>query len=225
MAPKPYRVLDELGSHAMDNHHPNCASRVREFFGGAGGKRHYIEVLGIAERMIRTKHWCVATHDRSAPGGKTAVDLVGKVVESLLSGKSSFGDDIAVEPALYQLMRRAINRLATSYENTHRDDSVGTNDEGARIDRLESATPFWDPTNENLSPEELQIAGARCTRFIEFCRKDKNLVAMLLLIRDTGMDQDAKKIGAALNVSVMEVYNIRKRLGNAVRRFERKENE
>lgn len=106
-----------------------------------------------------------------------------------------------------------------SKENCRWADHLGTDQEGETVDRLDSATPFWDPTNANLSPEELALAAARCARFIEYTKKDKIVCSMLILIRDCGIDKPAERIAKELGIRLVEVYLARKRLGTLVRKF------
>lgn len=171
--------------------------------------------------MIRAKHWCVSTADHAAPGGQVAVDLFGRVYAAILSGARSFNAEVQVDIGFRQIARSLINHLATGFENTHRSDHVSENKFGETVDLLDSATPYWDPSADNFTPEQLAESSARATRFIEFCKKDKNLVAMLMLIRDEGIDRPAKKIAKLIGISEIEVNNTRRRMATALRKFER----
>lgn len=205
----------------MEEIHLTCPQRVKAFFEAADGKQRHSQLLFEIERMIRTKHWCVSTADRSAPGGQAAVDVFGRVYEAIMSGARTFGPDVPVDIAIRNIARSLINHLATGFENTHRSDHVNEDKFGNKVDLLDTSTPYWDPLAESLTPDQLAEAGSRATRFIEFCRKDKNLVAMLMLIRDEGIDRPARTIAKRIGISETEVYNTRRRLATALRKFER----
>ena len=202
--------------------HPQCADRVRRYFSGPDGKDHYFRLLGEAERMIRTKHWCIATAERQAPGGQGAVDLFGQVYVALVAGRRSFPDDCPVDIGIRCILRSVVSHLALGFENTHRQDHLVADDSGTTQDHLDTARPFWDPTSEPCTEEQPDSAASRCARFIAFCAGDRELVALLELIRDEGIDGPAKLIAQRIGVTEFEVYNIRKRLATAVRKFERK---
>lgn len=201
--------------------HPQCADRVRRYFSEPDGEKRYSGLLADAERMIRTKHWCVATTDRQAPGGQGAVDLFGQVYLALMEDRRSFPDEVAVDLGIRSIVRSLVSHLALGFENTHRQDHLVADDAGTTRDHLDTARPYWDPTTEPLSAEETDSAAARCARFLAFCAGDRDLVALLVLIRDEGIDGPAKLIAQRIGVTEFEVYNIRKRLATAVRKFER----
>lgn len=202
--------------------HPSCADRVRRYFADPAGQERYARLLESTERMIRTKHWCVATVDRQAPGGQGAVDFFGRVYVALVEGRRSFPDEIPVDLGIRCIVRSLVNHLALGFENTHRRDHLVADEAGTHHDELETARPFWDPTTENFTEEEPGAAAARCARFLAFCAGDRDLVALLTLIRDEGIDGPASLIAQRIGVTEVEVYNIRKRLATAVRKFERK---
>ncbi|HEY0862629.1 MAG TPA: hypothetical protein VGD97_00870 [Lacunisphaera sp.] len=205
----------------MEEIHLTCPQRVEAFFKAPEGKQRYFDLLLEIERMIHTKHWCVSTADRCAPGGQAAVDLFGRIYMSVMSGVRTFAADVSVDVAFRCIARSLANHLATGYENTHRSDHVSEDKFGREVDLLDTSTPYWDPRTEKFTPEQLAQSSARATRFIEFCKKDKNLVAMLMLIRDEGIDRPAKTIAKRIGISEGEVYNTRRRLATALRKFER----
>lgn len=205
----------------MANPHPHCAARVRSYFDHPEGHARYRRLLSDADRMVRSKHWCVATADRHAPGGTGAVDVFGQVYVALLAGRRSFPDELPVDVGIRCIVRSLVDNLLHGFENTHRADHLAVAEDGTVTDHFDHARPFWDPTVEALSDEETRPAAARCVRFIEFCQGDDGLVALLTLIRDEGIDGPAKLVAQRLGISEFEVYNIRKRLITAVRKFER----
>lgn len=199
--------------------------RVNEYFADASGQARYLTLVHFAERQIRCMHWCVSTTDGSMPGGQLACDVVQETLVAVLmetpgaAGRREIPDDVDVERGLKRIIESKINHAAESFENRRRADHLGTDQEGETVDRLDSATPFWDPTNANLSPEELALAAARCARFIEYTKKDKIVCNMLILIRDCGIDKPAERIAKELGIRLVEVYLARKRLGTLVRKF------
>lgn len=199
--------------------------RIYEYFEHAQGSDRYLALLYFAERHIRSLHWCVGTSDASMPGGQKACDVVQETLEAVLvetagaPGRREIPDGVDVEFGLKRIIESKINHAAESFENRHRSDHLGTDAAGEAVDYLDSATPFWDPATANLSPEELALAAARCARFIEYASRDKTVCAMLILIRDRGIDKPAERIAKELGVGLVDVYLARKRLGTLVRKF------
>ena len=199
--------------------------RVRDYFAGAQGKERYLALLSLTERQVRSMHWCVATSDGSIPGGQRACDIVNETVQAVLQeerdapGRREIPNDIDVEPGLKEIIFSKLNHAAEGFENRRRADHLAVDKKGEKVDHLDSAVPFWDPSTANLTPEELALATARCTRFIEFAKKDKIVCAMLMLIRDQGIDRPAERIAKELGIKLLEVYTARKRLGTLVRKF------
>jgi len=199
--------------------------RVKEYFSGTQGHERYLALVQFAERNLRSMHWCIATSDGSIPGGSVACDIVHETVQAVLreergaDGRREIPDDIDIERGLKWIIDSKLNHAAESFENRHRADPVATDEEGEEFDRLDSAVPFWDASNANLTVAELAEAAARCTRFIEFAKRDKIVCAMLMYIRDTGIDRPAERLAKALGIKVPEVFAARKRLGTLVRKF------
>ncbi|MGH7947198.1 MAG: hypothetical protein ACREF9_19660, partial [Opitutaceae bacterium] len=126
---------------------------------------------------------------------------------------------VAVEAALKMIIWSKVNHAAEDFENTHRDDHKDVDREGHPIDHLETDAPMWEPAQAKLTPQQQAFVAARCTRFIEFCRKDKVVCDMLIVIRDLGIDRTAERLAKELGIKVAEVYIVRKRLGTLVRQF------
>jgi hypothetical protein len=205
------------------DHRPQ-AERISEYFSGATGQDRYFALLHYAERLIRSMHWCVPTDDDSMPGGSQARDVVHETVQAFLVEEAAQGyrklpPNTAVEPALHMVIWSKVSHIADSAENTRRDDNVGMDQTGDVIDSLETDAPMWEPSQAKLSPQQQAYVAARCTRFIEFCRKDKPVCDMLMVIRDLGFDRPAERLAKALGIRVGEVYVIRKRLGTLLRQF------
>jgi hypothetical protein len=200
-------------------------ARVREYFAGEAGKDRYLALLGFTERQIRAMRWCVATDDGSIPGGRQANDIVNGVVQALLlenpdaDGRREIPPHIAFDYGIKTIIDSELNHAAVSFENRRRQDPETTDREGKPVDLLDSPVPFWDPSSANLTPEQTALAAARSTRFIEFAKRDKIVCAMLMLIRDQGIDRPAERIAKELGIKVPEVYAARKRLGTLVRKF------
>lgn len=201
------------------------AQRVAEYFTGTGGQERYFALLHHTERLLRSMHWCVPTADDSIPGGLQARDVVHETVQSLLMedpadpGRRVLPAKVGVEPALKMIIWSKINHAADDFENTHREDHLAVDHEGTAIDHLETDAPFWDPSQAKLTPHQLTFVAARCTRFIEFCRKDTVVCNLLMVIRDLGIDRPAERLAKELGIKVGEVYIARKRLGTLLRQF------
>jgi len=206
------------------DHRPQ-PERISEYFSGALAHERYFALLHYAERLIRSMHWCIPTDDDSMPGGSQARDIVHETVQAFLledpnaEGYRKLPAAVGVEPALKMVIWSKINHVANSAENTRRDDHVGVDKTGDAIDHLDTDAPMWEPSQAKLSAQQLAFVAARCTRFIEFCRKDKPVRDMLIIIRDHGYDRPAERLAKALSVRVGEVYVIPKRLGTLVRQF------
>ncbi|MBS0631621.1 MAG: hypothetical protein JSS11_06880 [Verrucomicrobia bacterium] len=201
------------------------AERIAEHFGGAEGQDHYLVLLHYTERLVRSMHWCIATNDSSMPGGVQARDILHATVQSLLldnpnaPGYRQLPAKVGVEPGLKMIIWSKINHAAEDTENVRRKDHKDIDREGNVIDHLETDAPMWDPGQEKLSTQQQAHVAARCTRFIEYCRKDKVVCDLLILIRDTGVDRPAERLAKELRIRVGEVYLARKRLGTLLRQF------
>jgi len=171
--------------------------------------------------------WCIATSDGSIPGGRKADDVVNEALQSVLiedrdaEGRREIPDAVDLERGLKLIIHSILNHAAEGFENRHRIDPSAVDAEGEELDLLDSSIPFWDPSNANLSPEEIATAAARCTRFIEFSKHDKIVCGMLMLIRDEGIDKPAELIAKRLGIKVVDVFSARKRLATLVRKFAR----
>jgi hypothetical protein len=201
------------------------AERVLEYFSGALAQDRYFALLHYTERLMRSMHWCVSTDDDSMPGGAQARDVVHEAVQSLLTedpaapGYRKLPSNVAVEAVLKMIIWSKVNHAAEDTENTRRDDHLGVDREGQAVDHLETDAPMWEPSQAKLSPQQQAHAAARCTRFIEFCRTDKVVCDMLIIIRDRGIDRPAERLAKELGIRPAEVYIARKRLGTLVRKF------
>lgn len=201
------------------------AQRIAEYFSSAGGQDRYFALLHYAERLIRSMHWCVPTDDDSMPGGAQARDVVHESVQAYLiedpkaDGYRKLPPDVVVEAALHMVIRSKVSHIAQGTENTNREDRVGIDKTGDAVDHLETDAVFWESGETKLSPQQEAFIAARCMRFIEFCRKDKPVCDMLIVIRDQGFDSPAERLARALGVRVGEVYLIRKRLGTLLRQY------
>lgn len=201
------------------------AERVAEYFSGTAGQDHYFALVHYTERLQRSMHWCVPTDDDSMPGGEQARDVVHETVQSLLiddpdtPGYRCLPAKVGVEAALKMIIWSKINHAAEDFENTHRNDHQDVDREGRTVDHLETDAPMWEPSQVKLTPPQQAFVAARCTRFIEFCRKDRIVCDMLMVIRDLGIDRPAERLAKALGIKVGEVYIARKRLGTLVRQF------
>lgn len=199
--------------------------RITEYFSGAIGQEHYFALLHYAERLQRSMRWCVPTDDDSMPGGLQAQDIVHETVQSLLiedsaaSGYRQLPPQVGVEPALKMIIWSKISHAAEDFENTHRDDHLTVDKEGELLDHLETDALMWEPSQAKLTLQQQIFVAARCTRFIEFCKKDPTVCNMLLAIRDLGIDRPAERLAKELGIKVAEVYIARKRLGTLVRQF------
>ncbi|MEO5961001.1 MAG: hypothetical protein ABIR80_17990 [Opitutaceae bacterium] len=199
--------------------------RISEYFSGGTAQERYFALLHFAERLIRSMHWCVPTSDDSMPGGGQARDVVQETVQAYLlddpkaEGYRKLPANVAVEAALHMVIRSKINHVAEGAENIRREDHVGVDQTGEAADHLETDAVFWEPNQAKLSSHQEAFLAARCTRFIEFCRKDKPVCDMLIVIRDQGFDRPAERLAKALSVRVGEVYLVRKRLGTLLRQY------
>lgn len=208
---------------ALPDHRPQ-ADRVREYFAGAVGQERYFALLLHTERLQRSMHWCVPTDDDSMPGGEQACDVVGETVQSLLlepgaKGRRKLPAKVAVEAGLKMIIWSKVNHAAEGFENTHRVDHEDVDREGEPVDHLENDAAMWEPRQAKLSAAQQAQVAARCTRFIEFCRKDQVVCNMLMVIRDLGIDGPAGRLAKELGIKTGEVYIVRKRLGTFVRKF------
>lgn len=201
------------------------ADRVREYFSGPAEQDRYFGLLYYTERLQRSMHWCVPTDDDSIPGGMQARDVMHEAVQSLLledpnaPGRRTLPATVAVEPALKMIIWSKLNHAAEDFENTHRNDHQDVDREGQPVNHLETDAPMWEPGQAKLSAQQQVFVAARCTRFIEFCRKDQAVCNMLMVIRDLGVDRPASRLAKELGLQVGEVYLVRKRLGTFVRKF------
>jgi hypothetical protein len=201
------------------------AERVSEYFAGPAGQECYFALLHYTERLLRSMHWCISTDDDSMPGGAQARDVVHDTVQSLLtedptaSGYRKLPAEVGVDAALKMIVWSKVNHAAEDAENTRREDHLGVSREGRAVDHLETDAPMWEPSQANLSPQQQAHAAARCTRFIEYCRKDKVVRDMLIIIRDRGIDRPAERLAKELGIRPADVYVARKRLGTLVRQF------
>jgi hypothetical protein len=206
------------------DHRPQ-ADRVREYFSGPAVQDRYFGLLHYTERLHRSMHWCVPTDDDSMPGGSQARDVMHEAVQSVLQddpgalGYRKLPATVGVEPALKMIIWSKLNHAAEDFENTHRNDHQDVDREGRQVDHLETDAPMWEPGQVKLSPQQLVFVAARCTRFIEFCRKDQVVCNLLIVIRDLGIDRPAERLAKELGIQVGEVYLARKRLGTFVRKF------
>ncbi len=200
------------------------AQRVTTYFAPPDGERRYYELLHYTERLVRSKHWCMPTEDDTIPGGMHARDIVHETYQALTKepgqpGFRKLPDNVEVEPALKMDIWSMVSHAVESYENTHRADRVDHDHEGKPLDRLDTDAPFWDPSQAKLTPLQQAHVAARCTRFIEFTKKDSVVCNMLMVIRDQGFDRPAERLAKALGIKVPEVYTARKRLGTLLRQF------
>ena len=202
------------------------ADRINEYFAGEAGRQRYLKLLHYTERKVRSMHWCIPTADDSMPGGKQACDIMHETLQFLQSkappekgGHNYLPPDIEVEVAFKKVICREINHAAESFENATRNDNVGVDREGEEIDHLESDAPFWEPAQTKLSPQQIAHIAARCERFVEFSRKDRDVCNMLIIIRDRGIDGPAERMAKELGIRITEVYAARRRLGSLLRKF------
>jgi hypothetical protein len=199
--------------------------RVRDYFDGPNGKDRYLALVAFAHRTIQSMRWCIATSDDSIPGGRKADDIVNEALKSVLladrsaEGRRQIPDAVELGHGLRTIVLSILNHAAEGFENRHRVDPVAVGADGEEQDLLDTSVPFWDPSNANLTPEELVAASSRCVRFIEFSKRDKIVCAMLMLIRDEGIDRPAELIAKRLSIKVMDVFAARKRLATLVRKF------
>lgn len=202
--------------------------RINAYFSSPTGKEDYAALLEFAEREIRLHRWCIRIQDKSMPGGRTAADVLNGVLHAVLADpgdklRRNIPDDVEIGHGLKCIIESKINHASKSFENRHRQDNVGINPQGEPVDRLDTATPFWDPLTASIPDDELAAMGADCARFIEFAKKDKNVYGMLVLIRDRGIDKPVERIAKELGLKITDVFLARKRLRTLVRKFQRTE--
>lgn len=204
------------------------AARVSDALSGPAGEELYARLLEFAERQIRSRRWCIRTFDQAMPGGKSAADVVNETVHAATADpadrrRRNIPEGVDSEHGLKCIIESKVNHAAESFENRNRRDHVATNAEGEKFDRLDSATPFWEPGTAELPDDELAAMGEDCARFIEFAKTDYLVQRMLMLIRDKGIDKPVERIARELSVGPAEVLLARKRLRRLVRKFQRTE--
>lgn len=198
--------------------------RITEYFSGGSAEERYLNLLHYTERQRRTVFWCISTADDVIPGGLQARDLLNETVKSLLlepgtEGHRTLPAHVPVEAALKMVIWSKISHAAEKSENTQRVDHVGVDREGEEVDRLESDVPMWEPSHAKLSPQQQAHLASRCASFVEFCRTDKIVHDLLIIVRDRGIDGPADRLARELGIRLGEVYAARKRLGTLLRQF------
>jgi len=205
------------------------ARRVLDYFAGSDAQERHERLVGYASKEIKRRRWCIKTQDNCAVGGKQAEDIVSEAVNSLLSDQGAKGrrclpDHVEVEYGLQEIICSKISHLSESAENRLRDDIQQHDPETGENREIDSATPFWEPSPDSeLEVEEKTILRGRCNRFIEFVdgKGDKTVHAMLLLIKNEGIDKPAEKIASHLKIDVTQVFTARKRMKTLRKQFEK----
>lgn len=198
----------------------NQNQRVLEYLDGEAGKLRYLELVEKAQRMILKRQWCTA--DGTPPGVGTAEDVVSKVIAAVLSEPSDKGhriinDDVDIGAALVMDIKSEINHAAVSLENRRRSPTPEPDLHGNTV--FDTSEGLWGSSVDQLTTEDKAVIRKKCDDFIEFAKKDKVVHAILILNRDRGIYKPAELIAKELNISVIEVYNARKRLDTLVRKF------
>jgi hypothetical protein len=198
--------------------------RITEYFSGGQAEERYLNLLHYTERQLRSMFWCISTADDSIPGGLQARDMLNETVKSLFlepgaEGFRALPAHVPVEAALKMVVWSKVSHAAEKSENIHRAEPVGVNREGEEVDRLETDAPMWEPSHAKLSPQQLAHLAARCAGFVEFCRTDKTVYDMLVIVRDRGIDGPADRLARELGIRLAEVYTARKRLGTLLRQY------
>jgi hypothetical protein len=198
----------------------NQIERVLAYLDGENGKQRYLDLIEKAQRMVLKRRWCTA--DGSLPGGRTTKDVVEDVLKAVLSsprekGHRTIDDDIDLEAALVKITQSYVSHAAESLENRSRAKTPAPDLQGNTV--FDTSKGVWEASANVLSEEDQNAMRERCDAFLEFAKKDKIVYSMLVLIRDKGIDRPAEVIAKELRISVLDVYNARKRLDTLVRSF------
>jgi hypothetical protein len=201
-------------------------ARVDDYFRGEAGRDHYGNLVRFAESMITRYAWYSA-RGNSLPGGLSGQDIVDELLGQVLESNPEANDrrripeDVEVEKALRMHIRSKLSALSRSWENRNisRGVELTYRNFNESDPLLEADTPLWPSDDDEADEDERVAARQRTERFIAFVENDQLLYAMLILIRDEGLDRPVEAIARRLDVSVKDIYIARRRLRTAVSRF------
>jgi len=201
-------------------------ARIDDYFRRETRRENYGNLIQFADSMITHYSWYSA-RGTSLPGGLSGHDIVDELLCQVLESDAEASDrrripeDVEVGKALRMHIRSKFSVLARSWENrsVSREVELTLRDFNGKGSLLETDKPLWPSKDEEADADERIVARQRAERFIAFVEKDRLLHAMLILIRDEGIDRPVETIARRLDVSVKDIYIARRRLKTAVSRF------
>lgn len=155
---------------------------------------------------------------RNAPIAVDPPALVGEAIEDLFQGVRTIPLNVGIRQGLQFIIKSKLSHLFAALGNklreavTHDEVDESEGEESAPLTSLaDFQRTLWDVDDPN-SPAEIVEQREIVERFLEFCRGDTLLTAVLTLSRDENFYKPAEAVAARLNVSVEEIYNAHRRL-------------